>query len=97
MFGALTSIPIPMYFKVAPKGWSTSAFFVDVTFMDQMGYTVVLTMIVIAGYCYFRRKGTDDEKGIYIFKIMFKTIPLFNIGSFAVMLILVVLYSIFWN
>ncbi|WP_445749998.1 MULTISPECIES: sodium/sugar symporter, partial [Bacteroidota] len=39
IIGALVSIPIAMYFKVAPKGWSTSAFFVDVPFMDQMGYT----------------------------------------------------------
>ena len=97
IFGALLSIPIAMYFKVAPKGWSTSAFFVDVPFMDQMGYTVVLTMIVIAIYSYLQHKGADDEKGIDISKAMFKTSPLFNIGSFAVMLILVVLYSVFWN
>ena len=95
--GALVSIPIAMYFKVGPKGWSTSSFFVDVPFMDQMGYTVVLTMIVIAIYSYVQHKGADDEKGIDISKAMFKTSPLFNIGSFAVMLILVVLYSVFWN
>jgi len=97
IFGALVSIPIAMYFKVAPKGWSTSAFFVDVPFMDQMGYTVLLTMLVIAIYSYLQHKGADDEKGIDISKQMFKTTPLFNIGSFAVMLILVVLYSVFWN
>ncbi|WP_438988673.1 sodium/sugar symporter [Polaribacter sp.] len=97
IFGALVSIPIAMYFKVAPKGWSTSAFFVDVPFMDQMGYTVLLTMLVIAIYSYLQHKGADDQKGIDISKQMFKTTPLFNIGSFAVMLILVVLYSVFWN
>jgi len=95
--GALVSIPIAMYFKVAPKGWSTSSFFVDVPFMNQMGYTVILTMIVIALFSYIQHKGADDEKGIDISKEMFKTSPLFNIGSFAVMLILVVLYSVFWN
>ena len=97
IFGALVSIPIAMYFKVAPKGWSTSAFFVDVPFMDQMGYTLLLTMIVIAIYSYLQHKGIDDKKGIDISKQMFKTSPLFNIGSFAVMLLLVVLYSVFWN
>lgn len=97
IFGALVSIPIAMYFKVAPKGWSTSLFFVDVPFMDQMGYTVLLTMLVIAIYSYIQHKGADDEKGIDISKQMFKTTPLFNIGSFAVMLILVVLYSVFWS
>jgi SSS family solute:Na+ symporter len=65
--------------------------------MNQMGYTVILTMIVIALYSYLQHKGADDEKGINISKEMFKTSPLFNIGSFAVMLILVVLYSVFWN
>ena len=48
IIGALVSIPIAMYFKVAPKGWSTSALFLDLPWMDQMGYTAVLTMIVIA-------------------------------------------------
>ncbi len=94
--GALVSIPIAMYFKVAPKGWSTSAFFVDVPFMDQMGYTLLLTMGVIALYSYIQHKGADDEKGIPITKALFKTSPLFNIGSFAVLLVLTVLYSLFW-
>ncbi|GAA4811078.1 sodium/sugar symporter [Litoribaculum gwangyangense] len=94
--GALVSIPIAMYFKVAPKGWSTSSIFVDVPFMDQMGYTLLLTMAVIAIYSYIQHKGADDEKGIPITKALFKTSPLFNIGSFAVLLILTVLYSLFW-
>ena len=95
--GALVSIPIAMYFKVAPKGWSTSSFFIDVPFMDQMGYTLLLTVIVITGYSYFQHKGADDKKGIEISKELFKTSPLFNIGSFAVMLILALLYSLFWS
>lgn len=95
--GALVSIPIAMYFKVAPKGWSTSSFFVDVPFMDQMGYTAILTMIVIALVSYVQHKGADDQKGIEITKGLFKTSPLFNIGAFSVMLILVALYSVFWN
>ncbi|PQJ75215.1 sodium/sugar symporter [Polaribacter gangjinensis] len=97
IIGALVSIPIAMYFKVAPKGWSTSAFFVDVPFMDQMGYTLLLTMGVIGLASYLQHKGADDKKGIDITKEMFKTSPLFNIGSFAIILILVALYSAFWN
>ena len=95
--GALASIPIAMYFKIAPKGFSTSPFFVDVPFMDQMGYTLILTMIVIILFSLMQHKGADDKKGIDITKGMFKTSPVFNIGSFAVMIILVVLYSLFWN
>ncbi|MFD1615455.1 sodium/sugar symporter [Gelatiniphilus marinus] len=96
IIGALASIPIAMYFKVAPKGWSTSSLFVDVPFMDQMGYTLLLTMLVIAIFSYVQHKGADDEKGIPITKQLFKTSPLFNIGAFAVMIILTVLYALFW-
>jgi SSS family solute:Na+ symporter len=95
--GALVSIPIAMYFKVAPKGWSSSALFVDVPFMDQMGYTFILTMIVIALVSYFQNKGVDDAKGITLTKNIFKTSPAFNIGAFAVMIILVALYAAFWK
>ncbi|MGA1227567.1 MAG: sodium/sugar symporter [Tamlana sp.] len=94
--GALASIPIAMYFKVAPKGWSLSPFFVDVPFMDQMGYTLLLTMAVIMIFSYIQHNGADDEKGIPVTKALFKTSPVFNIGSFAVLLILTVLYSLFW-
>ncbi len=94
--GALVSIPIAMYFKVAPKGWSTSSFFIDVPFMDQMGYSAILTAIVIAIVSLYQNKGAEDEKGIEITKSLFKTSPAFNTGSFAVMIILVVLYALFW-
>jgi SSS family solute:Na+ symporter len=95
--GALVSIPIALYFKVAPNGWSTSSIFVDVPFMDQMGYTVLLTMGVIALVSYTQHKGADDEKGIPLTKELFKTSPLFNIGAFAVMLIVAALYATFWS
>ena len=95
--GALTSIPIAMYFKIAPNGWSTSPLFVDIPFMDQMGFTAILTMIVIVLVSYTQHKGADDAKGIPISKELFKTSPVFNIGAFAVMLILVALYAMFWK
>ncbi|WP_298487339.1 sodium/sugar symporter [uncultured Maribacter sp.] len=97
IIGALVSIPIAMYFKVAPNGWSTSALFVDVPFMDQMGYTTLLTMLVIAVLSYMQNNGKDDEKGINLSGDIFKTSSLFTIGSFAVMIVLVALYAMFWN
>ena len=95
--GALASIPIAMYFKVAPKGWSSSAFFVDVPFLDQMGYTALLTMLIIVVFSYVQQKGQNDEKGIVISKETFKTSPIFNVGAMAVLLVLVALYAYFWN
>ena len=97
IIGALVSIPIAMYFKVAPKGWSTSPVFIDVPWMDQMGYTAILTGLVIVILSLTQNKGKNDEKAIPISKTLFKTSPEFNIGAFAIMIILVVLYSLFWN
>ncbi len=96
IIGALVSIPIAMYFKVAPKGWLDSALFVDIPFMDQMGYTALLTMLVIVVISYFQLQGKNDEKGIEITKETFSTPAIFNIGSMLVMLVLVALYAFFW-
>jgi SSS family solute:Na+ symporter len=86
-----------MYFKVAPKGWSTNSLFVDVPFLDQMGYTLLLTILIIGVVSYVQHNGKDDEKGIPINNQMFKTTPLFNVGAFAIMILLVVLYAMFWS
>ena len=95
--GALASIPIAMYFKVAPKGWSSSSFFLDLPWMDQMGYTAVLSMIVIILVSLLQHRGADDAKGITLTKNLFKTSPKFNIGAFAIMIILVAIYALFWK
>ncbi|HAH54499.1 MAG TPA: sodium/glucose cotransporter [Flavobacterium sp.] len=101
IWGALLSIPIAMFFKVGPKGWATGSgmesFFPTLPWMDQMGYTALLTMILIAIVSWNQNKGQDDAKGIPLSKELFKTSPLFNICSFAILLVLVVLYSIFWK
>lgn len=62
-----------------------------------MGYTAVLTMIIILITSLIQHKGEDDKKGIPISKQLFKTPPLFNIGSFAIMIILVAIYAVFWK
>ena len=95
--GALVSIPIAMYFKVAPKGWSSNGLFVDVPFLDQMGYTTLLTMLVIVGISYIGGNGQNDAKGIALNNETFKTGSIFNVGSFAVMIVLVALYAFFWS
>lgn len=53
----------------------------------------MLVMVVIS---YFEGKGKDQEKAIVITKGLFKTGPAFNIGAFAICLILVMLYAMFW-
>ncbi len=97
IIGALASIPVAMYFKVAPKGWSDSSFFIDVPFMDQMGYTLLITMLIIALISKIEHKNKDDIKGISLVKNIFKTSSVFNAGAFALMLILTALYAVFWS
>ena len=62
-----------------------------------MGYTALLTMLVIILISYIQHKGAEDDKGIEISKETFSTSPIFNVGSMLVMLILVALYAFFWS
>jgi len=62
-----------------------------------MGYTAILTMVVIIVVSYIQNKGAKDSKGIEISKSTFETSGIFNITSFAIMLILVALYAFFWK
>ena len=96
VMGAFVSIPIALFFKIAPKGWSSMTIFPDLPFMHQMGITFILTVIFMLVVSHFNNQGGDDEKGIEINKSLFKTSPIFNVISFAVILMLVALYSIFW-
>ena len=95
--GALASIPIALYFKIAPNGWADNAFFVNIPFLDQMGYTCLLSMLVIVLVSLAQNKGADDIKGIPISRKTFTTHPKFNIGAFATMIIIAAIYALFWN
>ncbi|RKN83257.1 sodium/sugar symporter [Ulvibacterium marinum] len=97
IIGALVSIPIALYFKVAQNGWSSSPVFVDVPFMDQMGYTAILTMLVIVAVSLLQNKGEEDPKGISLTKGIFNTSSKFNIGAFAAMIIIAAIYAFFWS
>ena len=95
IWGAILSIPIAMYFKVAPKGWSDTSIFVELPFMHQMGYTCIATLAIIALISYMEG-NQDDPKGINLTKKLFATNKTFNIGAFSVLLITAFLYAMFW-
>ena len=95
IWGAILSIPIAMYFKVAPKGWSDASVFVELPFMHQMGYTCIATLAIIALISYLDG-NKDDSKGINLTKKLFATNSTFNIGAFSVVLITAFLYAMFW-
>ncbi|GAB2771081.1 sodium/sugar symporter [Salinimicrobium soli] len=96
ILGVLASIPIALYFKVAPNGWSDAAFFLELPFMQQMFATWILTMALMVVISLYETGGKDHPKSIVITKNLFKTGPAFNIGAFAIMLIVTMLYAIFW-
>lgn len=96
IWGVIVSIPIAFYFKVAPNGWSDAALFVNIPFMHQMMITAVVSIAVIVIVSQIEGKGAKDPKGIDLDKSLFRTSPVFNISAFAIMLICVALYAIFW-
>ena len=95
IWGAILSIPIAMYFKVAPKGWNDASIFVELPFMHQMGYTCLATLAIITIISYIEG-NQDDPKGINLTKKLFATNNTFNIGAFSVLLITAFLYAMFW-
>lgn len=94
IWGAVLSIPIALTLKFLPKYIDAFSFLEP--WMHQMGLATVLSILVIMVISHLENKGADDEKGIELSKDLFKTSPLFNIGSFIVCIILAVLYAMFW-
>ena len=96
IWGVISSIPIAMYFKVGPNGWSDlSVFNHDIPFMNQMLITCLATMFII--FVVSKIEGSvDDPKGINITKKLFSTSPTFNISAFAICIITAFLYAFFW-
>ena len=97
IIGALCSIPIAMYFKVSPKDWSSNPIFVDLPFLNQMGLTTLITIVIIAFISWYQQKGKDDQKGIEISRETFKTDPIYNIGAFGILILLSAIYAAFWS
>ena len=96
IWGVLLSIPIAIYFKVGPNGWSSlSIFNHDIPFMNQMLITCLATIFII--FVISKIEGNkDNPKAIIITNTLFKTSPAFNISAFAVCIITAFLYAFFW-
>jgi len=94
--GVLASIIIALYFKVGPNGWIDHPFFATLPFLDQMLWTWLATMLIIALASYRENKGADHEKGIPLTQQLFQTGRIFNVSAIVVILILLFLYAFFW-
>ncbi len=87
IIGVISSIFIALVLKSAA---------VDLPWMDQMLYTLLITMAIIAGVSMTTSEDVDDPKGIPLTAKLFKTGPVFNISAYVIMIILAVLYTVFW-
>lgn len=85
--GVLASIPIALLLKFLP---------IEMPFMDQMFYTCILTMAIIALVSLSTCATEDDPKGIPVTSELFKTPKAFNMAAYAICLLLAVIYIVFW-
>ena len=69
---------------------------VDLPFLDQMLYTMLITIVIIAGVSMTTSPDVDDPKGIQLTSKLFITDSVFNISAYTILIMLVVLYTIFW-
>jgi solute:Na+ symporter, SSS family len=90
IWGVILSIPIAMYFKIAPESWM----FVNIPFMHQMLITCIATILIIYAISYLEG-NKDNPKAIILSKELFSTSSSFNISAFLVLLITVFLYAFF--
>ena len=84
IIGVVLSIPFALFLKLMPLG---------MPFLDQMMYTFMFTIVVI-GLVSLTSTTTDDSVGAIT--LTDKTQSGFNIASYAIMVILCVLYAVFW-
>ena len=85
--GVLSSIPVALALKFLP---------LEVPFLDQMLYTLLITLVIIFGVSLTTGEGDDNPKGIPLHRETFKTGKRFNISAYVLLIILIVLYVVFW-
>jgi len=87
MIGVVLSIPVALILKFLP---------LEMPFLDQMMYTCLITMAIIVMVSLVTSEHEENPKAISIPKELFHTGYKFNIASYIVMIILLVIYLVFW-
>jgi SSS family solute:Na+ symporter len=87
IIGALSSIVVALVLKTA---------IVNLPWMDQMFYTMLITMVIMVGVSLTTSENDDDPKGLILTAKLFRTDSSFNISAYAILIVLVLLYTIFW-
>lgn len=87
IYGVLASIVIAVFLKTPA---------VQLPFLDQMFYTLISTIAIIAGVSLTTNPYDEDPKAIHTTAEMFKTGSAFNIGAYIILVLTAVLYAVFW-
>jgi SSS family solute:Na+ symporter len=87
IIGVLASIVVALLLKTPA---------VDLPFLDQMFYTLIITLVIITGVTLTTSEEVEDPKGINLTAKLFKTDSVYNIASYALLVILAFLYAVFW-
>ena len=76
--GVLASIPVALLLKFLP---------IDMPFLDQMMYTFIITVVVIALVSLTTCKGDDDGKALRLTSDVFRTDRVFNICAYTICIV----------
>ncbi|MGM0545215.1 MAG: sodium/sugar symporter [Bacteroidota bacterium] len=87
IYGVLASIVVAIFLKTPA---------VELPFLDQMLYTLIITIVIIMGVSLTTNPNDEDPKAIHTTAEMFHTSPSFNIGAYVILIIVTVLYAVFW-
>jgi SSS family solute:Na+ symporter len=87
IIGVIASIPVALLLKFLP---------IEMPFLDQMLYTCLITMAIIVMVSLVRADHDEDPKSIPLPKETFYTSNNFNLAAYAIMVVLVVFYTVFW-
>lgn len=87
IYGVLSSIVIALALKLGP---------VELPFLEQMFYTLIITLVIIMGVSLSTNSEIEDPKAIHTTSKTFKTGKVFNIGAYIILIITAALYALFW-
>jgi SSS family solute:Na+ symporter len=87
IIGVIAAIPVALMLKTPA---------VDLPWMDQMFYTMLITMLIIALVSMSSSGEADDPKAIPLSAETFRTDSVFNLCAYCIIVVLAVLYAVFW-
>src|SRR5699024_3402336 len=87
IYGVMSSIVIALLLKLGPMG---------LPFLDQMYYTLILTIVIIVGVSLTTTPQDEDPKASQTTAEMFNASSSFSIDDYTILILVAFLYTVFW-